>query len=177
MSVQPNRVYRFAGCELDVHERRLLAHGQPVSLTPKVFDTLALLVERAGHAVSKDELMSALWPRGFVHESNLTKHIWLIRRALGDDGGESRFIETVSKLGYRFIAPVDSSVAPAPSDVESASREASAVASTASPNHRGMSRRGWATAGLIAVAVVIVALAAYRNLLPHVAKHRARGHA
>lgn len=106
MPVQGNAIYRFADCELDPRERRLLVHGQPVILTPKVFDTLVLLVGRAGHVVSKDELMTALWPRGFVHESNLTKHIWLIRRALGDGEDESRYIETVSKLGYRFIAPV-----------------------------------------------------------------------
>ncbi|MEO6927073.1 MAG: winged helix-turn-helix domain-containing protein, partial [Rhodanobacter sp.] len=90
-----------------------VAHGQLVTLTPKVFDTLLLLVERAGHAVSKDELMAALWPRGFVHESNLTKHIWLIRKALGDDA--SHFIETIPKLGYRFTAPV-SQVAAEPVD-------------------------------------------------------------
>lgn len=101
-------MYRFADCELDVRERRLQVRGQPVTLTPKVFDTLVLLVMRAGHVVSKDELMSALWPRGFVHESNLTKHIWLIRRALGDGEDESRYIETVPKLGYRFVAPVQS---------------------------------------------------------------------
>jgi DNA-binding winged-HTH domains len=99
-------LYRFAACELDPRERRLLVHDCAVTLTPKVFDTLLLLVERAGHVVSKDELMAALWPRGFVHESNLTKHIWLIRRALGEEGGESHCIETVPKLGYRFIAPV-----------------------------------------------------------------------
>ncbi|MEO8780195.1 MAG: transcriptional regulator, partial [Rhodanobacter sp.] len=104
MPAQGNKVYRFAGCELDPHERRFVAHGQLVTLTPKVFDTLLLLVERAGHAVSKDELMAALWPRGFVHESNLTKHIWLIRKALGGD--EGCFIETIPKLGYRFTAPV-----------------------------------------------------------------------
>jgi DNA-binding winged helix-turn-helix (wHTH) protein/tetratricopeptide (TPR) repeat protein len=105
-SGQEHAVYRFAGCELDVRERRLQVHGQPVTLTPKVFDTLVLLVMRAGHVVSKDELMSALWPRGFVHESNLTKHIWLIRRALGDGEDEGRYIETVPKLGYRFVATV-----------------------------------------------------------------------
>lgn len=106
MSVQESRTYRFADCELDPREHRLLVHGQPVTLTPKVFETLALLVERAGHVVSKDELMAALWPRGFVHESNLTKHIWLIRRALGAGDDDARFIETVPKLGYRFVAPV-----------------------------------------------------------------------
>ena len=99
-------VYRFGEFKLDPGERRLLVGGAPVLLTPKVFDTLVLLVERAGHAVSKDELMQALWPRGFVDESNLTKHIWLIRKALGDAGHEARCIETVPKLGYRFMIPV-----------------------------------------------------------------------
>ncbi|MGB8379164.1 MAG: winged helix-turn-helix domain-containing protein, partial [Rhodanobacteraceae bacterium] len=106
MSAMENPVYRFGEFELDPDERRLLQHGEPVTLTPKVFDTLVLLVERAGHAVSKDELMHALWPRGFVDESNLTKHIWLIRKALDSAGHGAHCIETVPKLGYRFVAPV-----------------------------------------------------------------------
>jgi DNA-binding winged helix-turn-helix (wHTH) protein/tetratricopeptide (TPR) repeat protein len=105
MSAIGKPIYRFGDFELDPDERRLLANGAPITLTPKVFDTLVLLVERAGHAVSKDELMHALWPRGFVDESNLTKHIWLIRKALGGEH-ESHCIETVPKLGYRFVAPV-----------------------------------------------------------------------
>jgi DNA-binding winged helix-turn-helix (wHTH) protein/TolB-like protein len=107
MSVTESERYRFGECELDPDERRLLAHGQPVTLTPKVFDTLVLLVRNAGHVVSKDELMHALWPRGFVDESNLTKHVWLIRKALGDNEHGTRWIETVPKLGYRFAAPVE----------------------------------------------------------------------
>jgi len=106
LSALEKPVYRFGDCELDPQERRLLVHGLPVTLTPKVFDTLVLLVERAGHAVSKDDLMTAMWPRGFVDESNLTKHIWLIRKALGDGEHEAKYIETVAKVGYRFIAPV-----------------------------------------------------------------------
>ncbi|MGA9422466.1 MAG: transcriptional regulator, partial [Rhodanobacteraceae bacterium] len=106
MSAMEKPVYHFGEFELDPDERRLLQHGEPVTLTPKVFDTLVLLVERAGRAVSKDELMHALWPRGFVDESNLTKHIWLIRKALDGAGHNAHCIETVSKLGYRFIAPV-----------------------------------------------------------------------
>ena len=100
------RVYRFRDFELEPDERRLSEAGVPIALTPKVFDTLVLLVERCGHVVSKDELMRLLWPRGYVDESNLTKHIWLIRRALGEGEEGSRFIETVPKLGYRFVAPV-----------------------------------------------------------------------
>src|ERR1700690_3385893 len=99
------RVYRFGGFQLEPDERRLSEAGKPIALTPKVFDTLVLLVERSGHVVSKDELMRLLWPRGYVDESNLTKHIWLIRRALGEGEHDSRFIETVPKLGYRFVAP------------------------------------------------------------------------
>jgi len=106
MSVLEKPVYRFRDFELEPDERRLSAAGKSIALTPKVFDTLVLLVERAGHVVSKDELMKVLWPRGYVEESNLTKHIWLIRRALGDGEHDSRFIETVPKLGYRFVAPV-----------------------------------------------------------------------
>ncbi|HEY2445165.1 MAG TPA: winged helix-turn-helix domain-containing protein [Rhizomicrobium sp.] len=104
--LQDNPVYRFAGFELQPDERRLTREGNPVALTPKVFDTLLLLVERAGHVVSKDELMAALWPGRFVTEANLTKHIWFLRKALGESEEGGRYIETVSKTGYRFVAPV-----------------------------------------------------------------------
>jgi len=113
------RVYRFRDFELEPDERRLSEAGKPVALTPKVFDTLVLLVERAGHVVSKDELMRLLWPRGYVDESNLTKHIWLIRRALGEGDHDSRFIETVPKLGYRFVAPV-TATGPTPTEAPDA---------------------------------------------------------
>jgi len=99
-------IYQFEGFELDPSERRLKGPDGPVALTPKVFDTLALLVQRAGHVVSKEEIRQTVWPRGFIDDSNLTKHIWLLRRALGEEDSGPRFIETVPKLGYRFVAPV-----------------------------------------------------------------------
>src|SRR5579871_2318247 len=129
MSALEKPVYRFAGFTLEPAERRLSAAGKVIALTPKVFDTLVLLVERAGHVVSKDELMKLLWPRGYVDESNLTKHIWLIRRALGDGEHDSRFIETVPKAGYRFIAPV--TVGGAVAQAPAASLEPAAAAVTA----------------------------------------------
>ncbi|HUP06495.1 MAG TPA: winged helix-turn-helix domain-containing protein [Caldimonas sp.] len=116
------QIFRFAEFELEPAERRLAAAGRPIALTPKVFDTLVLLVQNAGRVVSKDELMHALWPRGYVDESNLTKHIWLIRRALGDGEQDARFIETVPKLGYRFIGAVTA-----------VDRSAAAAASAAAP--------------------------------------------
>lgn len=68
MSTLGNPVYRFAGFTLEPAERRLSAAGKAIALTPKVFDTLVLLVERAGHVISKGELMKELWPRGYVDE-------------------------------------------------------------------------------------------------------------
>ena len=101
-----NPIYAFGPFLLEARERRLLKNGSPIALPPKIFDTLRLLVENAGHVVTKDELMSFLWPDTSVEEGNLTKNIWLIRKALGESEGESRWIETVPKSGYRFIAPV-----------------------------------------------------------------------
>jgi DNA-binding winged helix-turn-helix (wHTH) protein len=96
MAALEKSVYRFCEFELEPAERRLSSAGKTISLTPKVFDTLVLLVERAGHMVTKEEILGTIWPRGFVDESNLTKHIWLIRRALGDGEQQgSNFIETV----------------------------------------------------------------------------------
>jgi DNA-binding winged helix-turn-helix (wHTH) protein/tetratricopeptide (TPR) repeat protein len=150
-------MYCFAHCELDPRERRLRVHGQAVTLSPKVFDTLVLLVEHAGHVVSKDELMKAGWPRGFVHESNLTKHIWLIRRALGDGEDESRFIDTVPKLGYRFVAPVRHSSAEdtgAPGiDVSTSSMSAPLASAVTSNRWRWPLAVGFGSALLIVVAL------------------------
>jgi DNA-binding winged helix-turn-helix (wHTH) protein/tetratricopeptide (TPR) repeat protein/TolB-like protein len=106
MSTSESPLYTFGEYLLDPRERRLLGGGVPVSLTPKAFDLLVLLVAHAGAVVSKDEIMKVIWPRGYVEESNLVKHVWMIRRALGEGEDSNRYIETVPKLGYRFIAPV-----------------------------------------------------------------------
>jgi len=106
MSASIKSTFSFREFELDPLERRLLRAGESIALTPKVFDTLVFLVERAGRLVSKEELIQGVWPRGFVDESNLTKHIWLIRRALGEAEQGAEYIETVPKIGYRFVAPV-----------------------------------------------------------------------
>ena len=123
-----NSTYRFAEFELQPDERRLMRSGQPVPLTPKLLEMLELLVLRGGHIVSKEELLTGLWPGRFVLESNLTKHIWMLRKALGENGEGERFIETVSKRGYRFVAPVTRG-ARAPDGIPSqtSAREAASV--------------------------------------------------
>ena len=106
MSQQINQVYEFGDFRLESAERLLLHAGKPISLTPKAFETLLVLVQSSGHVIQKDELMRRVWADAFVEEVNLARNIWTLRKALGDDHREHRYIETVPKLGYRFIAPV-----------------------------------------------------------------------
>lgn len=106
MSRQARHLYEFGPFQIDAAERLLLRDGETVPLTPKAFDLLLVLVENRGHLLEKDELMQRLWPDTFVEETNLSNNISLLRKALGDDAGEHRYIETVPRRGYRFIAGV-----------------------------------------------------------------------
>lgn len=94
--------FLFGPYQLDLRERSLRRDGKSLSLAPKTFDLLCLLVESAGQALSKEKLLAQLWPDTFVEEANLTQHVSLLRKAL--EGGT--YIETVPKFGYRFAAPV-----------------------------------------------------------------------
>jgi DNA-binding winged helix-turn-helix (wHTH) protein/TolB-like protein/Flp pilus assembly protein TadD len=105
MSKKAACLYEFGPFRLDVSEHRLLRNQEVVPLSPKVFETLLVLVEHSGHVLEKDKLMRTLWPDSFVEESSLMQNISLLRKALGE-GGEQQFIETVPKHGYRFVAPV-----------------------------------------------------------------------
>ena len=106
MSKQPNQLYEFGEFKLDAAERVLQRGNEPVPLTQKAFETLLVLVQRSGHVVEKDELMKQVWADAFVEEANLARNVWTLRKALGDDEREHHYIETVPKLGYRFVAPV-----------------------------------------------------------------------
>lgn len=106
MGQQDNHSYEFGRFRLKVAERVLLREGEPVPLTPKVFDILLTLVERGGEVVTKDDLMKRVWPKTFVEEGNLTQNISLLRKALGETPGGAQFIETVPRRGYRFVAEI-----------------------------------------------------------------------
>jgi len=110
MSPESTKTYEFADFRLDCAQKLLFRHGLPVPLTPKVYDTLLLLVESNGRLLEKDELMQRLWPDRFVEEGNLTSNIKTLRRALGDDASDPRFIETIPRRGYRFIAAARQSI-------------------------------------------------------------------
>jgi DNA-binding winged helix-turn-helix (wHTH) protein/pimeloyl-ACP methyl ester carboxylesterase len=103
------RIYTFGDFRLDLREHRLLRDGQPVPLKRKVLDTLIVLLDRSGRLVTKDELMRDIWPDTVVEENNLTQHISALRRALGEQAGGQRYVETIPGVGYRFVAPVEHS--------------------------------------------------------------------
>src|ERR1700722_11252932 len=92
--------YEFGPFRLEPAERRLLRGSEVLVLTPKAFDTLVLLVRNSGHLLEKEELMRLLWPDTVVEEGSLSNHIFLLRKALGED---PQYIETVPKRGYRFV--------------------------------------------------------------------------
>src|SRR4029450_10902835 len=106
MSAPAPSSYAFGPFRLDPAEKVLLREGNPVSLTPKTFETLTALLERHGHVVTKEDLLRTVWPDTFVEENNLAQHISTLRRVLGEDDAGRQFIETVPKRGYRFVGLV-----------------------------------------------------------------------
>jgi len=106
MDRETKHFYAFGPFRLDVEKRVLVRGGVPVPLAPKAADTLWLLVKNAGHLVEKGELMAQVWPDAFVEEGNLNKHVFFLRKALGEWDGDREYIETVPKRGYRFVVPV-----------------------------------------------------------------------
>ena len=148
MPDQTHSSFFFGPFELDVAEQRLLRDGGVVPLTPKTFDLLRLLVVNSGRLMLKDDLLAQLWPDTFVDAASLSRSISVLRAALGDGDGPSRYIETVPKRGYRFVAAVRGSTPPA-ADVE---------AKSASSVDRGA---GVVKAGVALACVVVLTMIAY----------------
>jgi TolB-like protein/Tfp pilus assembly protein PilF len=101
------QTYKFGEFRVEAAKRVLLRNGDPVGLTPKVFDTLLHLVRRPGETVEKEELMRAVWPDTVVEENNLNQNISALRRVMEGAKGKGRYILTIPGKGYRFIASVE----------------------------------------------------------------------
>ena len=100
-------VVSFGDVLVDLARIEVTRGGEPVSLEPKAFEVLCLLIEHRDRLVTKDELLDAVWHDTFVTPNVLTRIIAQLRKGLGDDARESKYIETVSKRGYRFIAQLE----------------------------------------------------------------------
>jgi len=104
MSMKASDLYEFGPYRLDLAKRLLTCYGERVTLAPKAYELLLVLVQGEGRALSKQELMGALWPDTIVEEANLAFQINALRKALGEEGND--WVETVPRHGYRFTAPV-----------------------------------------------------------------------
>ncbi len=98
--------YVFGDFEIDPANRICLRGGEQVPMTGRVFDILLVFAENPGRLLKKDELIEEVWRGDFVEDGNLTRNISTLRRALGDDSKEHKYIATVQGQGYRFIADV-----------------------------------------------------------------------
>lgn len=111
MSSPEKRVFEFGPFRLDPAEHVLLRDGEAVPLRPKEFDVLLALVGNHRHVLTKEELLEAVWPNQFIEEGNLNRQISTLRRVLGDTSDEPQYVQTVPKVGYRFVASVREIVA------------------------------------------------------------------
>jgi DNA-binding winged helix-turn-helix (wHTH) protein len=149
----------FGTVTLIPDERLVLKDGQPVPFTPKAFDLLAELAKNPGRLLTKEHLMQAVWPDTTVEESNLTYHIFAIRKALGENGDSGPYIETVPKRGYRFVATVrgvvDDADSAQPTATTAASSESASDGSIPPHRRRGL-KGGMAVAGFVALGALLV---------------------
>src|SRR6185312_14285893 len=107
MSARRPDIYEFGEFRLESDKRLLFRGGNPVALTPKVFDTLLQLLQHHGKILAKDDLMRAVWPDTVVEENNLDQNISTLRRVLGEKRGENRYIATIPGKGYHFVPAVE----------------------------------------------------------------------
>jgi DNA-binding winged helix-turn-helix (wHTH) protein len=106
MEKNGKQVYEFGPFRVDSERQILLRDDHPVPLTPKAFETLLVLMRHSHEVVSKDDLMKALWPDTFVEETNLSRNIFMLRKALGETPEDHRYIVTLPGRGYRFAETV-----------------------------------------------------------------------
>jgi DNA-binding winged helix-turn-helix (wHTH) protein/tetratricopeptide (TPR) repeat protein len=164
--VSAAEIFRFGDFTLSIPEGRLARAGRPVALAPKPFETLVYLVHHAGRVVPKQELLDQVWAETFVTDDVLVQAIGEVRRVLGDNPRDPRFVETVPRRGYSFVAPLERATpaGPASPDVPAMAPERArvhpfprpVVATSPPPVRRWPSRSVAGTA----VAAVVLALGA-----------------
>jgi DNA-binding winged helix-turn-helix (wHTH) protein len=105
-SQRVNELYEFGPFRVDAARETLLRAGEPVPLTPKTFQILLVLVRHGKEIVTKDDLMKTVWPDTFVEEANLSRNIFMLRKALGETAQDRQYIITVPGPGYRLTENV-----------------------------------------------------------------------
>ena len=187
MSLTAKRVYQFGEFELNVESRVFERHGKRIPLGSKAFEVLVCLVVHAGEVVSKETLLSTVWPESFVEESNLAQHIFALRKALGNQAG---YIVTVSGRGYQFTEAVreivTESAQPSPEESSEAivqrllehthllieeSATAPVLGATVRQKRSSFGRRFWiAVAAALAIVALVIAWIVVRRRVHSLSK-------
>ncbi|MFY9609689.1 MAG: winged helix-turn-helix domain-containing protein [Blastocatellia bacterium] len=159
--------YRFDDVVVDCNRLRVEKDGQPRKLTPRAFDVLVYLVEHRGRVVEKQELFDNVWKEQFVTDNALTRIIKEIRQVIGDDADAPRYIETVPKRGYRFIAEVETNGPDTLQEGEALASEQSDALTETEPNlpANDKSRAGFRRNALTLFGAVLIAVAAIAALI------------
>src|ERR1700693_664230 len=105
-SPRVKELYEFGPFRVDPEKEIVLRDGEPVPLTPKTFQILLVLVRHSREVVTKDDLMKTVWPDTFVEETNLSRNIFMLRKALGESPQDHQYILTVPGRGYRLTESV-----------------------------------------------------------------------
>ncbi|MBO9663959.1 winged helix-turn-helix domain-containing protein [Dokdonella sp.] len=160
--------YAFAGFRFDPRARAITRGDERIALPPKSLECLAYLLEHRDRAVGRDELIAAVWGRADVGYPVLAQTLWKARRALGEGGGESSIVRTVSRYGYQWVAPVERvDAAPVPGAADEtigapAAAEAKSTDAASSPHSRARRRRLLAVALAIGLGVLLAGAALWQ---------------
>lgn len=145
--------YKFGPYCLDMEERVLRRGEEPLTLPPKDLETLLVLVERAGHIVDKEELLEKVWPGVFIEEGNLSRRIFNLRQVLGDGTDGQKYIETIPRRGYRFVAELQKDA-----DEDAAPLAASQESAAPAPDPKQITPRPTRTRALWSMAIAVLVL-------------------
>src|SRR5262245_36947726 len=145
-SESPADAFAFGPFRLIPSQQLLLRNGVPVRLGSRALDILTVLVRHAGELVSKNDLISGVWPNTFVDDSNLKVNVCHLRRSLGDTQKPSKYIATIVGRGYRFVAPLQTCIA----DLADEPMATRSFSSHRPSPHRGIIGREWEIADIFA---------------------------
>jgi DNA-binding winged helix-turn-helix (wHTH) protein len=182
-STSPTERLRFGEYDLDLQRRQLFKDGLPVKVPCKVYQSLVALVETPDELVTREALRARLWPRDtrLNYDANVNTTINKLRQILGDTNEESKFIETIPRKGYRFIAKVECINLPATAEAAGTvqSKESASKFAEAPEFLRLGPARIWFTASVIALVMAAILFGAaitlfsYRSVRPEMASHPA----
>src|SRR5229473_764396 len=184
--------YEFGQFRLDADRHRLLRDGEVVPLSPKAVEALLVLVRNPGKPLEREALLQAVWADSFVEDANLTVAISNLRKALGQNGETAEYIETIPRIGYRFVGVREVHEEPRPLIIEKHTQSRTVIEEEVLSDHKDepqpvietvaipltlssqsasirAARRGSRTMKQLALGVVVLtisALVAYRELKP-----------